>query len=86
MRTCQLLAAVLVLLGCAQSGYGMAEERIGPDDREHPTVRQPGRIRTLPDCAACHEADPDAFGDCARRLVLVHALCNKAIWRAGDHG
>ncbi len=32
MRTCQsLLAAVVVLLSCARSGYGMSFERIGPD-------------------------------------------------------
>ena len=43
MKTYQLLAAVLVLLGCARSGYGLAEERIGPDrDQSFPTVQQPG--------------------------------------------
>ena len=43
MRTCQLLPAVLVLLSCARSGYGLATEEIGPDkDRTHPTVEQPG--------------------------------------------
>jgi hypothetical protein len=43
MRTCQLLAGVLVLLSCARSVYGMAEERVGPDkDQRFPTVQQPG--------------------------------------------
>jgi hypothetical protein len=42
VRTCRLLPAILVLLSCARSGYGMAEERIGPDDGERPTVQQPG--------------------------------------------
>jgi hypothetical protein len=43
MRTCQLFAAVLVLLSCVRSGFGMSEERIGPDnDQRFPTVQQPG--------------------------------------------
>ncbi len=43
MRICQLLAAVLVVLSCARSVYGLAEERIGPDrDQSFPTVEQPG--------------------------------------------
>jgi len=43
MKTCQLLPAVLVLLSCAQSGYGMRTETIGPDrGRKFPTVEQPG--------------------------------------------
>jgi len=33
----------MLVLSCAQSGYGMATEQIGPDkDRRHPTVEQPG--------------------------------------------
>ena len=31
MKTCQTLAAVLVLLSCARSGYGMSVESIGPN-------------------------------------------------------
>jgi hypothetical protein len=43
MRTGQLLRAALVLLCCVRFGYGMAEERIGPDkDQRFPTVQQPG--------------------------------------------
>jgi hypothetical protein len=43
MRTYQLLLAVLVLLSCARSGYGLATEQIGPDkDQRHPTFEQPG--------------------------------------------
>jgi hypothetical protein len=43
MRTYQLLPAVFVLLSCVRPGYGMAEERIGPDkEQSFPTVQQPG--------------------------------------------
>ena len=43
MKTFHLLLAMTALLICAQAGYGMATERIGPDkDQRHPTVGQPG--------------------------------------------
>ncbi len=44
-----------------------------------PTFNAPDRTAIAPDCQACWRDTPQKFHDCARRLALVHPLCNKAL-------
>jgi hypothetical protein len=77
MRTSKLLAVVLVLLGCARSGYGMSEERIGPDKNESTELlRHDSLVYTLDhsgDDNFYFKATPGEIGElvklhCASRL------------------
>jgi hypothetical protein len=67
MSTCQLLAAALMLLCCARSGYGMSTERIGPNKNGRSEIlRHDSLVYSLEhsgDENFYFKATPDQIGD-----------------------
>ena len=52
------------------------------DDRitvAHPTAKRPKRNRKIPDCLSCSSITPEAFEECASRIVPVCCVCNLII-------
>ena len=45
----------------------------------HPTEKRPNRNRKVPDCSSCSSATPEAFEECASRIVPVCCVCNMII-------